>query len=394
MQFFATAIRGTEGLLRDELRELRVRGVRADRGGVHFEGELDSGFSVCLWSRISVRVLLHIAQFEVASQDDFYEAMRGVEIDPFLDASRTLVVRATCRSGLFTNTQYLSQLTKDAIVDRLRDRSGARPNVDREDPDVMFSVRVVGSTVDVYVDLSGDALHRRGYRTDGGPAPLKENLAAAMIRYSGWDRTSPFIDPMCGSGTIAIEAWDLSRNKAPGLSRDRFGFERWACYSAEDQRRFTMQKREAKDAIAHADVRIVAADVDVEAVERTRKAARAAGAKILIEHADLLQRAVPGTEVAVTNPPWDERLETNATELRSIGRALRNFERGSLTLLCGNPALEQSLRLRPKKWVMVQNGPIDCKLLHFEADRARVRGGPVSRRQGPVSSRLRRDTDT
>jgi 23S rRNA (guanine2445-N2)-methyltransferase / 23S rRNA (guanine2069-N7)-methyltransferase len=214
MDFFATAAKGTEPALRDELRELRMHGVRADRGGVHFAGELEDGARACLHSRVAVRVLAWRGAFDVRGEAELYAAMRSLEWRHFLSQKHTLAVKATCRSSKMTHSQFIAQRSKDAIVDQLREDLGTRPNVSLEDPDVLVVVHLVSDRADVYVDLAGEPLHRRGWRTRIGEAPLKETLAAAMLRLAGWDKKKPLVDPMCGAGTIAIEAATCDRTGA------------------------------------------------------------------------------------------------------------------------------------------------------------------------------------
>src|SRR5689334_19547762 len=188
-RLFATAARGTEGALRDELKELGFRGVRADRGGVHFDGGLEEGARACLWLRTALRVLYRLSAFAAPDGGALYQGVRAIDWTPTLTPRHTLAIRAVCRDSQLTHSQFIAQKAKDAIVDQIRDRTGSRPSVDLDDPDVMLFVHVVKDWATVYLDVSGESLHRRGYRTSRLEAPLKENLAAAILRLSGWDRT-------------------------------------------------------------------------------------------------------------------------------------------------------------------------------------------------------------
>ncbi len=199
MRFFATASKGTEPALRDELRELRFRRVRADRGGVHFEGDLGDAARACLWSRIALRILREVSSFDAGDEAALYEGARSLDWREWLTPQTTLAVRASCRSSHLTHSQYIAQKTKDAIVDTLREHLGARPSVDREDPDVGVTVHLLRDRATLYLDASGASLHERGWRGRAGAAPLRETLAAAVLRLSGWDRTQPLVDPMCGA---------------------------------------------------------------------------------------------------------------------------------------------------------------------------------------------------
>jgi 23S rRNA (guanine2445-N2)-methyltransferase / 23S rRNA (guanine2069-N7)-methyltransferase len=247
-RFFATAAKGTEPLLRDELQELGLKRVRADRGGVHFGAQLADAYRACLWSRIALRVLEPLAEFACPHEDALYDGVRRIDWTRVLDAQRTLAVRAACRSSRLTHTQYIAQRSKDAVVDQLREKLGARPSVDRQDPDVQLFVHLLKDHATVYLDYSGDSLHAHGFRAQQGAAPIKETLAAALVRYSGWDRESPLVDPMCGSGTLLLEAGLWAARRAPGLARGDFGFERWADFDEAARTTIEQLREEARDA--------------------------------------------------------------------------------------------------------------------------------------------------
>lgn len=366
MDFFATAAKGTEPALRDELRELRLPDVRADRGGVHFGGDIDAGLVACLKSRVAVRVLAWRGSFDARTGDELYEGVRSLEWRYFLSPRHTLAIKASTRSSRLTHSQFVAQRTKDAIVDQLRDDVGARPSVDLEDPDVLVVVHVVKDKVDVYLDLAGEPLHRRGYRTRIGGAPLKETLAAAMLRLSGWDRRAPLADPMCGSGTIALEAALWSRNVAPGLARPRFGVERWAFFDDAMKRRFAELREEARAAIRRSGPTIRASDIDPNMIQTTEANAMDAGVELEIERHDV--RAVeplspPG--FVVTNPPYDMRMAADATFLRDMARALTSLRGHTLGVLAGSPEIERAFERKPEKWWSLFNGDIECRFLKY-----------------------------
>ena len=375
--FFATAAKGTEPAIRDELRELGFRGVRADRGGVHFRGALSEGFRACLWSRSAVRVLLLLAEIEAPDGDALYEGVRDIDWSLVLDDERTLAVRAFAKESALSHTQFIAQKTKDAVVDQLRDRSGVRPDVDRDDPDVLLFVHVSHDRASVYLDMSGEALHRRGYRQSSVEAPLKESLAAAILRLSGWDRERPLVDPMCGSGTLVIEAAMWARGIAPGLSRERFGFERWRSFG-EDEQRIVRRLREEARSRAASGLRPPAAaarasktgpaiwgfDVDRTAVDAARANARAAGLDLRIDQrsVDALEPfATPGH--VIVNPPYGERLPADAPLYASMAAAFRRMAGHRVAVLAGSPAAERALPRRPDKMQIVYNGPLPCRLI-------------------------------
>ena len=216
MKFFVTAARGTESALTDELREIGLERLRELRGGVQLSGRFEEAWRVCIESRIAVRVLWNISEFPCESAADLYAGVRAVEWEEHVSPDTTLAVSAVGVAPGLDNTMFVAQRTKDAIVDRIRDDMGARPSVDREDPDISVFVRLARGRATVSFDLAGESLHRRGYREPGAVAPLKETLAAALLRLSGWDRESPLVDPMCGSGTLAIEADLLGTQRCAG----------------------------------------------------------------------------------------------------------------------------------------------------------------------------------
>ena len=372
MRLFATAAKGTEPALRDELRELRLRGVRADRGGVHFEGDRIDAVRACLWSRVAARVLLEVASFEAGDAAALYEGVRAVDWTEWMTARTTLAVRATCRSSRLTHSQFIAQKTKDAIVDALRDRLGARPSVDRDDPDVGVAVHLARDRATVYLDVGGASLHERGWRARTGAAPLRENLAAAVVRLSGWDRERPLLDPMCGAGTLAIEAAAWALRVAPGLGRARFGLERWA--SHDDAERAAL--RELRESAREARIRdgrdgrdgpaVHASDVDEHALARTRENARDAGVHLIVERRDVRSIAplVPAGTV-VMNPPYGERLEADRDLYDDLARSLRGLHGHTVAILAGTPAIERAMRREPDRWWSLFNGPIECRLLIY-----------------------------
>lgn len=368
MRFFATAAKGTEPALRDELRELRLRGVRADRGGVHFEGEMTDAARACVWSRVAVRVLLEVASFDAPDGGALYEGTRAADWGAWMTPRTTMAVRATCRSSALTHSQFVAQKTKDAVVDRLRDRFGARPSVDLGDPDVLLAVHVARDKATLYLDVSGASLHERGWRARAGPAPLRETLAAAVVRLSGWDRKRPLVDPMCGAGTIAIEAAAWAQRIAPGLLRERFGFERWASHGDAERRGVALLRQEARAQKQRAapEAPVLASDVDPRAVGVAKQNARAAGVELTLETRDvrdLAPLAPPGFVVA--NPPYGERLEADAALYETLGRVARGMHGHTVALLAGTPAVGQAMKRKPDRWWALFNGPIECRLLVY-----------------------------
>ncbi len=371
MKLFATAAKGTEGALRDELKELRFRGVRADRGGVHFEGDLPAALGACLWSRIAVRILVEIGSFPCPDGDALYDGVSGIDWDRWITPRQTLAVRASSRQSALLHTQFIAQRTKDAIVDRIRERRGARPSVDRDAPDLLLFVHLAKDDATLYADASGASLHQRGWRPKGASegAPMKETLAAAVVRLSGWDGRAPFCDPMCGSGTLGVEAAAWAAGLPPGAARARFGVESWLLATDADRRAFVEIRGEADEVTRAAKGRVAAdvllRDVDPGALEWARQSAEGAGVVVRIERgavADLDAHDAPGH--LVVNPPYGERLAMG-TSVRDLGKVIRR--RGALrsAVLAGSPEVAQELGVRAEKWIGLHNGDLECRLLLF-----------------------------
>ena len=234
--FFVTAAAGTADLLASELAALGIESVREVLGGVACESELAGAYRACLESRLGLRVLWQIARFPVADANALYAGIREIDWSTHMDADGTLAVDFSGSVPGVTHTQFGAQRVKDAVVDQFRERTGTRPSVDRDAPWLRINVHASRGAVTVAIDLSGDSLHRRGYRGGQGAAPLKENLAAAILIRAGWPAIAAagggFVDPMCGSGTFPIEAALIAADIAPGLFRERFGFERWKQHDA------------------------------------------------------------------------------------------------------------------------------------------------------------------
>jgi putative N6-adenine-specific DNA methylase len=227
-------------------------------------------------------------------------------------------------------------------------------------------VHVARDKATLYLDVGGASLHKRGWRTHAGDAPLRETLAAAVLRLSGWDRERPLLDPMCGAGTIAIEAAAWSRRIAPGLGRERFGFERWASHDEPMRAQMVALRREAQAAELPHGPRVFASDADPRAVDLARENARLAGVQLRVERRDVRELAPlepPG--FIVTNPPYGERLEATGTLYEDLGRALRRLPQHAVAVLAGTPAIARAMRREPDRWWILYNGAIECRLLVF-----------------------------
>ena len=366
LEFHASAIAGTEEVLCDELRELGLPSVRFNRGGIPFRGTWRDGWCACLQSRIAQRIHVLLARFPAPSPELLYAGVQSVAWARHLTAKQTFSVHAVCRGSQLTHEGVTALKVKDAIVDQLRASYGRRPDV-AEDPDVRVFLYLGNDKAALYLDMSGEPLHKRGYRRDTGEAPLRETLAAAMLRMSGWDRKTRLIDPMCGSGTIAIEAALWAAHIAPGLSRERFGFERWASFDEEAAQALRELKGELRAARAGQMPRIVAADMDAGVLAKAQINARAAGVKLAFREQSVLDLQ-PDDQPAliVTNPPYGVRLETEPLFPRKVMAAFCRLHGWRVALLAGAPAYAQEMSPRPRLRVPLLNGDLPCEFLLYD----------------------------
>lgn len=366
-EFFAASIPGTEKVLCDELRELGLGSVRLNRGGIPFRGEWVDGWRACLTSRIAQRIQVLLGRFPVTDQESLYNAIQSIDWTPFVSYRQTLVIRASGGTERMNHTGFVAQKAKDAIVDQIRRKQGKRPSVDTENPDVRVFIYLARDKAAVYLDLSGEPLHLRGYRTDTGEAPLRETMAAAILRMSGWDGKSPLIDPMCGSGTIPIEAALMAMNKAPGLERERFGFERWANHDAAAAESLRELRGSLRAAVGTSAVKILASDLDAGVLEKAKDNARRAGVRLTFRQASIvdIQRDRDHATV-VMNPPYGVRLEANPEQVRQVAAAVTRWHGWRVAILAGSPEYQRCIPLHPRAALALQNGPLPCELLLYD----------------------------
>ena len=369
MKFFASVAKGCESVLREELEELGLNHLHEVSGGVGFEGELTDGWRACLWSGIAQRVLLPLAEFKAPDPETLHRESANVDWSPYLTPTLTFAVSAASRSSAITHTDFAALKVKDAIADRLRKDFGERPSVSRDDPDVHVFLRLFRDKATLYLDMAGTPLQRRGYRIAAREAPLKETLAAAMIRLSGWDRSSPLIDPMCGSGTIPIEASLWARGVAPGIFRPRFGFERWADFGDEGKRVMSEMRGEARRRACGRAPRIVGSDSDAEAVAAAVANAKSAGTRISIRQADLGDLQATGAPgFVISNPPYGRRIAAGEDLFRLMASAFSKMRGWRVCLLAGGPELSRALPLRPVFRMPLFNGDIECEFLVYDVE--------------------------
>ncbi len=376
---FATCPRGVESLLAAELGNFGVTDLQERRGGVAGTAPLEAAYRACLWSRIASRVLLPLHSFPAADPDALYEQALQVAWTDLFDARTTFAIEVAGRSIGITHTHYAGLKVKDAIADHFRAQGHERPNVDTESPGIRIHLHLDRENATLSLDLAGDSLHRRGYRRDGVEAPLKENLAAAILMLSGWPELAaqgaPLIDPMCGSGTLPIEAAWIAADIAPGILRKRWGFEGWLDHKPVMWQRLREEAGiRRRDGLLRTLPTLIGSDLDPRAIAAARDNAMRAG---LVDRIDWQQQdalsALPppaaSTGLVVCNPPYGERLgaETELVKLYSLfGVHLKQrFGGWRAAVFTSRPDLGQRLGLSADSIHNLYNGAIACKLLGF-----------------------------
>ncbi|MDP2183094.1 MAG: bifunctional 23S rRNA (guanine(2069)-N(7))-methyltransferase RlmK/23S rRNA (guanine(2445)-N(2))-methyltransferase RlmL [Actinomycetota bacterium] len=404
LDLFAPAPKGLEAVLAEELAALGATEVQPVRAGASFRGDLATAYRACLWSRTASRVLLKLAMVNALDADALYARLRDLPWEKHLDASRTLAVDFVGSGAGVTNTMFGALKVKDAVVDRLRDLYGERPSVDAVSPDVRINVRVAGDRAIVSLDLAGDPLHRRGYREPGVQveAPLKENMAAAVLLMAGWPAIAGdgggFVDPMCGSGTLPIEAAMIAGDVAPGILRQRWGFSGWLGHDADAWDDLLAEADDRAEAGREKLPPIVGYDIDPRAVEVASACVRRAGfgASVRIEDGDVRDCVPPaGAQCGLmaTNPPWGERL---GGDVGAAYAALGERLRGPFAGWSGAAiAPDESLVLRVGRRVSARHslhaGKIPVTLAVFAAGVGDDSSADLSAGQEMFANRLRKN---
>lgn len=414
-QFTATCPKGLEGLLATELRELGASGVSERPASVHFRGSLELAYRCCLWSRLANRVLLQLSQARIGGAEDLYRAVASLPWEEHISPAAKLWLQFSGTNREIRNSQFGAQKAKDAIVDRLRGKSGARPVVDRQQPDLTVALRLQRDKLDIAIDLSGESLHKRGYRTHIGAAPLKENLAAALLLRAGWPRIAEeggaLLDPMCGSGTILIEGAMMAADYAPGLLRDSFGFERWLNHQSDvwlQLREEALERRRAGLQRALPEIRGYDADAKVLFAAEANIARAGLERQVRVSCRPVAAFKVPSHReikpgLVLSNPPYGERLgeqEALRDTYAELGRQLKTeFAGWKVGIFTGNPELGFATGLRSHKQYQLYNGSIPSQLLLFEvrersADSATAPEPRLSAEAQMVANRLAKNLRT
>lgn len=411
-EFFATCPFGFEEVLAEELRGLRLYRVRPLNGGVSFQGKPQGAYKACLWSRCASRIMLVIDRVDAADADELYESVKAIAWEDHMVPEKTMAVFARGTSDTLRNSTFTGQKVKDAVCDRLRETCGSRPDVDAENPDVSIWVNLHGARATINIDFAGGSLHRRGYREDGvqAAAPLKEALAVGILMKAGWatrcTEVATFVDPMCGSGTFVIEAAMMAADRAPGLLREKWGFQGWKNYVADEFDELLDEADERFEAgLAKELPLFVGADLDESCMQIAHDASVRAGVSSLVRFAqadcanltDTLEAVGADLEkpgfVAV-NPPYGIRLAKG--QLREVTDHLRQGvsalpENWCMVVITPDETFDAALAMDATEAITVYNGRIESKVRFYELGSSRLEGIQVIDLDGnectvPVSS--------
>jgi len=383
-KFHAKTLRGLENLLAEELKTLGAARTEVVNRGVNFYGGRALLYKVNIASRLSLRVLLPILHFRAADPESLYERIKAYDWSLHLDNKMTFAIDAVTFSPVFRNSHYVAMRVKDAIADRFRERTHLRPSVNREQPELLINVHISGDQVTVSLDSSGGSLHRRGYRTGTFEAPLNEVLAAGMIMATGWQGERPFIDPMCGSGTLAIEAALIAAGIPPGIFREHYGFEHWKDFDRDLMEHVVRQLPPERKV----SVPIIARDVNEEAVKLTKQQL----SHMQLEHmvtAEVKEFAgsagPPEGATLVMNPPYGERMDPGdiGTFYNMIGTTLKHGYPGSdaWVLSYSREGLKH-VGLKPEKKMVLYNGSLECVFVNYRTFRGDWKAHKAAENQG------------
>lgn len=380
----AKTIFGLEEFLAGELKDLGAHRVSMLNRSVEFYGDKHLMYKANLWCRTATRILKPILSFRTADEKELYRGVLKIEWGQYFSLDQTFAIDAVISESTFKNSLYVAQKAKDAVADRFRGETGRRPSVSLRNPDIRVNVYIYRNECTVAIDSSGEPLSRRGYRRKAGTAPLNEVLAAGIVLQSQWDKVSSFVDAMCGSGTIVIEAALLARNIAPGLTRKTYGFMNWPDY---EENLFNMVREKArKEIIPKLNFAIVGSDIDPKQLpEATENANRAGvGQDVVFRQSDIIDMVPPPPPgVVIINPPYGERLSVDDINdsYRCIGDAFKkNFTGYDAYVFTGNSAAAKHIGLRTSRRIEMYNGPIECRLLKFEMYRGNRKSKPPSHR--------------
>lgn len=363
MKLIVKTMHGLEEVLATELKQLGAQQIKTMRRGVSCEGDLKLIYQINLWSRTALRVMVPVHTFEAENEEELYREVHRFKWDEVIEVSKTFAIDHVVFSHLFKHTGYAALKTKDAIVDQIREVKGSRPSVNVEAPNILVNLHINGSTVTLSLDASGDPLNRRGYRTGIHPSPINEVLAAGMLLKAGWHAGIPLMDPMCGSGTIVLEAAMIARNMAPNLHRKRYCFQHWKNY---DEALWNQLKEEAKAAMVQPRVKIVGSDIEMQAVDIAKHSSLEFGlqGEIRIQRSAFKdQMPIAKTGMVVVNPPYGERLKKE--DIVNFYKEMayyfkKNYPGWEVWIISSNLFALQVMGLKSVERNTLYNGSLEC----------------------------------
>jgi len=369
--YFATVARGLEPIAAQELERLGATDVRPDFTGVHFVGDSPLLYRVNLWARTIFRVLVTLREFPCPDGERLYQEVQKINWEQYIQPHNTLAVNATGGNRQLNHTHFTALQVKNAIVDQQRHQFGQRSSIDIQNPDLQINVHIYQDRCTLSLDSSGTSLHRRGYRPAMGLAPLKETLAAALLHMAEWEPTLPFLDPLCGSGTLPLEASLKALNIAPGLFRQQFAFEKWRDFDKELWEQLLEEAENSK--LPNLKALIAGSDRDPDILKQARLNAEQCRVadKVTFTQTELSHLEAPADcGVIICNPPYGERLG-EAKELGDFYKLLgdvfkQRFKGWTAFVLTGNKELAKRVGLKPSRRIPVYNGSIACTLLKYE----------------------------
>ena len=369
--YFATVARGLEEIAATELAELGATDISPSFTGVSFAGDQELLYRVNLWSRIVFRILVPIAKVKCFNAQQLYRSVQQIDWSDYLDPDMTLAVNCTGKNKQLNHSHFTALQIKKAIVDQQQKQFRRRSDVDPKNPDLLVNAHIDNNRCTLSLDSSGTSLHRRGYRPAMGLAPLKESLASALIYMSEWTPDTAFYDPLCGSGTLPIEATLMGLKIAPGLYRDHFGFQSWLDYDESLwERLITEAKNQQKSQLS---VPIAGSDRNLEVIQQAQSNAfnSAIADHVKFIHQDLAQATPPADKgIIICNPPYGERIG-NISELEELYKMLgdvfkQRFTGWTAYILTGSKHLSKKVGLRTAQRIPIYNGSIPCTLLKYE----------------------------
>jgi putative N6-adenine-specific DNA methylase len=371
-KLIAKTIFGLEEVLATELLKLGARDIEKLNRAVSFTGDKGMIYKTNLCLRTALRILVPVTQFEMRDEQSLYEGIKNIAWEDYMDVNDTLAVDCVLNTVLFKHTQYISQKTKDAIVDRFREKQGKRPNVDLDKPTLRINIHVYDTTCSVSFDSSGESLHKRGYREQTNIAPINEVLAAGLILLSGWDGKSNFIDPMCGTGTILIEAAMFAAKIPPGYYRPDYGFMRWKKYLGFDEMLWkTIYDANINRIVQHTPP-ILGGEISHHVARKAKENLKIARVDdmISIREGDILDfDAPPGKGTVIINPPYGERMDKDDLTVlyKTIGDAFKKrFTGYDCWIITSNMEALKFVGLRASRKIIVYNGPLECRFVKYE----------------------------